>query len=165
MMMRMTILLVTGALIAGCGVAATPRLAGQQPAASAAQARGGFVDLQGRPVSLDAFKGRPVVLSFLAPGDWDSGAQVPLLIRLAGAYKPEGIAFVCGGEGSQGALRELGRELPFDVWQDLGGRELAARGFTGVPAHQFITRDGRVQASREGFLSRGQLTELIEALR
>jgi hypothetical protein len=95
----------------------------------------------------------------------DSGAEIPLLIRLAGAYQPEGVAFVCGGEGSVGALRELAKDLPFGVWQDLGGKELAQRGFAGVPAHQFIRRDGRVAASREGFLSRGELTELIESLR
>ncbi len=162
--MRKTTLLVAAALVAGCGAPAATQVASRGGPTVAAQARSGFLDLQGKPVSLDAFRGQPVVLSFLAPGDWDSGAEVPLLIRLAGAYQPEGVVFVCGGEGSAATLREFARDLPFAVWQDPAGRELASRDFGSVPAHQFIGRDGRVVASREGFLSRGQLTELIEAL-
>ncbi len=162
--MRKMTLCVAAALVAGCGAPVAGQVAVRVSQTVAAQARSGFVDLQGKPVSLDAFRGRPIVLSFLAPGDRDSGAQVPLLIRLAGAYQPEGVVFVCGGEGSRSALKEFGRDLPFDVWQDRDGRELAQRDFDAVPAHEFIGRDGRVAASREGFLSRGQLTELIEAL-
>jgi len=133
-----------------------------------ARATAAFVDLQGAPVSLDRFAGQPVVLSFLAPADGDSQAQLPLLIRLAGAYQAEGVVFVVAGEeASLAQLREFkqAHELTIPVWQDKGGAELASRGFGSVPAHQFIDRTGHVAANREGFQSRGQLLEQIEAIR
>lgn len=158
----------------GCGVAAVvgAQVGGNVPAvaakARAAAARvEAFKDLDGNPAGLARFNGRPVVLSFLSPTDYLSQAQVPHLIRLAGAYQPEGVVFVAAGEkASLQELKDFARQadLGFPLWQDPGAAEFRSRGFTGLPAHQFVDRAGKVVVSRQGFMSRGELLEAIAAI-
>ncbi len=151
-------------MLAACGGA--PAITASQPASGpfGASSVGGFVDLAGNPTNLSTDLGSPVVLSFLCPSDGDSGAEVPLLIRLAGAYQGDGVRFVVAGEGASAqslAQWASDNQLPFPVWQDPDGVELTDRGFSGVPDTQFIDRTGAVVASEAGFLSRGQLLEGI----
>lgn len=160
-----SILLAT--LATGCAMPAAPRA--QAPAATvlAARASAGFHDLQGKTTSLATFAGKPVVVSFLTPNQPDCEAQLPLLIRLADAYAAEGVAFVVAGEGAgPAALKAFvaAHQLEFPVWEDRQGQEWRSRGFSAVPAHEFRRRDGSVQHGHQGFMSRGELTEQLEAL-
>jgi len=103
------------------------------------------------------------VLAFLSPSNWDSGAEVPLLIRLAGGYQPD-VAFVAAGENA--SLSDLqtfsdNNQLNFPVWADPGGSELARRHFSAVPAFQFLDRGGRVVSSHQGFMAKGELLSAI----
>lgn len=154
------------ATLVGCGVRppVAPTTVATRAIAHGDASLGGFTDLQGRPVSLDSYIGQPIVLTFLSPKNSLSQAEVPLLLRLAGAYQPEGVAFVAVGEDATSAeLSDFSNtaELTFPLWQDQDGTELARRRFTGVPATQFIDRQGRVVASKQGFLSKGELLENI----
>ncbi len=181
---RTFIALGIAAATAGCGVAAGsmapmhptmstpvhPTMAAKSVPHKASRpvaAAESFKDLDGNPVGLSQFKGRPYVLSFLSPSDNDSQAQVPLLIRLAGAYQSKGVVFVVAGEqASVQELRDFARqsELPFPVWQDPGAAEFRSRGFTGLPAHEFVDATGNFAISRQGFLSRGELLQAIASI-
>jgi peroxiredoxin len=150
--------------LTGCSSTPAGTLTGPRAATVTAATTSSFVDLAGARVSLAKFAGKPIVLTFLTPGDWDSGAQLPHLIRLAAAYQEEGVVFVCAGEKATLAdLRKFktANSLDFPVWQDVGGREFAARGFSKVPAHQFISKAGAVVSEHQGFLSRGELLARI----
>lgn len=175
MAIRTLFALGTAVITAGCGLATGPEIASPSAGAEfrgtragrAAVETAGFRDLEGRPVGLAQFTGRPIVLAFLSPSDRDSQAQVPHLIRLAGAYQPEGVVFLMAGEdATANELREFARQLdlPFPVWQDPGAAEHHARGFTALPAHQFVNRAGKVVVSRQGFMARGELLEAIAAI-
>jgi thiol-disulfide isomerase/thioredoxin len=173
-------LLIAALLLTACGrqaPAAPQRLTAvvqahaTTPAHRAAPARtvvkGGFVDLDGNSVSLDSYAGKPVVLAFLSPTDGDSQAEVPLLLRLAGGYAADGVTIIAAGESSSvDALRgfQASAGITFPLWQDATGSELKARGFHGVPAFEFIGRNGSVAGSHEGFASRGELTAGIEGI-
>lgn len=149
-------------LLAACGGAPALTAAPSASGSLGAMGADGFFDLSGNPVSLSADLGSPVVLAFLSPADGDSGAELPLLIRLAGAYQVNGVGFVVVGEGASAttlAQWASADQLPFPVWQDPTGTGLTDRGFSGVPDTQFIDRRGDVVASEAGFLSRGQLLE------
>ena len=162
--MRSVLLGGLGLLLVACGGVPAPMTSQSASGRLGALATAGFFDLAGNPASLAADLGSPVVLSFLSPADGDSGAELPLLIRLAGAYQADGVRFVVVGEGAsaQSLAQWAGdNQLPFPVWQDPSGSGLTDRGFSGVPDTQFIDRNGGVVSSEGGFLSRGQLLEGI----
>ena len=165
-MKRFAVLACALALTA-CGVAptATPRAA--SAVATREAAAGGFHDLHNKPISLAAFKGKPIVLSFLEPGTHDSEAQLPILIRLADAYDAQGVVFVMAGENaSQQALKDYVEihDLAFNVWEDRTAAEWRKRDFARVPAHEFRLKDGQVWEAFDGFMTRGQMTAAIEGL-
>ncbi len=160
--------LIVGLMLIGCAATGTPRAAVKAQAPLAARAADGFFDLAGKPANLAAFQGKPVVVSFLAPGEADSEAQLPHLIRLAGAYEPEGIAFLVAGERATAAELKgyvATHGLTFAVWEDRAGAEWQRRGFKRLPAHEFRKAGGSVQHAHDGFMSRGELLEQLEALK
>lgn len=160
--------LLAGLVLIGCAATGTPRVAFKAQAPLAARAAEGFFDLAGKPASLASFAGKPVVVSFLAPGEEDSDAQLPHLIRLAASYEPEGIAWLVAGERQTAAELKpwvATNGLTFPVWEDRAGAEWTKRGFKRLPAHEFRKAGGAVQHSREGFMSRGELLEQLEALK
>lgn len=160
--------LLAGLLLVGCAATGTPRALFQPASSLAARTADGFFDLAGKPASLAAFAGKPLVLSFLAPGQDDSEAQLPHLIRLQAAYAPEGVAFLVAGEHATPAgLRAYvaGHGLVFPVWEDRGAAAWRQRGFAKLPAHEFLTASGAVAHSHDGFMSRGELLEQLEALK
>lgn len=161
---KLVVFALLGVALAGCGQSAVTSLS--QPTASSMQGRAqaGFTDLKGRPVSITQFKGHPVVLSFLNPQQADSQAQLPHLIRLAAAYQSEGVVFVVGGEtpkASDLVTFVADHGLTFPVWHDGDGSEFRRRGFSGLPAHEFLRTDGLTASRQQGFMSRGELLEAI----
>ena len=157
--------LLSAGVVSACSTPPVTPIAGMMTRMRASSV--GFEDLDGAPASLDVALGHPVVLAFLGPDDGDSQADVPLLLRLAGAYEGEGLQVIAVGErASVQALRDFqaSEQLTFPLWQDPGAAEWSGRGFGTLPAFQFIDAQGGVQSSAQGFLSRGELTAQIEAL-
>ena len=160
--------MLAGLFLIGCAATGTPRAAFKAAAPLAVRADGGFFDLAGKPAGLGSFAGKPVVVSFLAPGQDLCEAQLPHLIRLAAAYAPAGIAFLVAGErADQASLKAYVAQhgLAFPVWEDRAGAEWTKRGFTALPAHEFRRADGGVAHAQEGFMSRGELLAQLEALK
>lgn len=155
------------AAVVGCTTPVSSRAPLPGTGTLAARAAGGFHDLQGKSASLASFAGKPLVLSFLSPGQADSEAQLPLLIRLADAYAADGVAFLVAGPSAKPAVLKAwatANDLAFPVWEDRQSAEFDARRFKAVPAHEFRRADATVQHAQEGFMSRGELTERLEAL-
>jgi peroxiredoxin len=163
--MRLLVGLMAAALLAGCAHAVAPT---SRPVASmAVRSVSDFQDLDGRAVSLDRFSGQPVVLVFLGTHTPDADAEIPTLLRLSAAYAPHHVAFVAAGEDASAAeLQQYARanDLTFPLWQDPAGLELSKRHMSQLPAHQFIDRSGKVRYSKQGFMSRGEFLEQLEAL-
>ncbi|MDB5100617.1 MAG: thiol-disulfide oxidoreductase [Cyanobacteria bacterium RYN_339] len=163
--MRLFVGLLAVSLLSGCAHAAVPTA--RPASALVAKSMSSFQDLDGRAVSLDQFSGQPVVLVFLGTHTPDVDAEIPNLLRLSAAYAPHHVAFVAAGEdASAEALQAFAQanQLTFPLWQDPAGLELAKRHMTQLPAHQFIDRSGKVLASKQGFMSRGELLEQLERL-
>lgn len=143
------------------GVASAPRVGEVAP---------GFVAtaLDGSEVSLDALRGRPVWLVFVAT--WCSGcrAEMPDVQAAHEAAGPQGVQVVAVyvGEGPSvvgGYVDRLG--LTFTQVPDPQTKLAAAYGVMGVPAHFFIDADGVVRHTWVGVLSPTQMDEAITTSR
>ena len=139
------------------GVASAPRVGEVAP---------GFVAtaLDGSEVSLDALRGRPVWLVFVAT--WCSGcrAEMPDVQAAHEAGGPQGVQVVAVyvGEGPSvvgGYVDRLG--LTFTQVPDPQTKLAAAYGVMGVPAHFFIDASGVVRHTWVGVLSPTQMDEAI----
>ena len=143
------------------GVGCAPRVGEVAP---------GFVatTLDGSEVSLDALRGRPVWLVFVAT--WCSGcrAEMPDVQAAHEAAGPQGVQVVAVyvGEGPSvvgGYVDRLG--LTFTQVPDPQTKLAAAYGVMGVPAHFFIDADGVVRHTWVGVLSPTQMDEAITTSR
>lgn len=143
------------------GVASAPRVGEVAP---------GFVAtaLDGSEVSLDALRGRPVWLVFVAT--WCSGcrAEMPDVQAAHEAAGPQGVQVVAVyvGEGPSvvgGYVDRLG--LTFTQVPDPQTKLAAAYGVMGVPAHFFIDASGVVRHTWVGVLSPTQMDEAITTSR
>ena len=143
------------------GVASAPRVGEVAP---------GFVAtaLDGSEVSLDALRGRPVWLVFVAT--WCSGcrAEMPDVQAAHESAGPQGIQVVAVyvGEGPSVVGSYVDRlGLTFTQVPDPQTKLAAAYGVMGVPAHFFIDADGVVRHTWVGVLSPTQMDEAITTSR
>lgn len=120
--------------------------------------------LDGSEVSLEALRGRPVWLVFVAT--WCSGcrAEMPDVQAAHEAAGSEGVQVVAiyVGEGPSVVGSYVDRlGLTFAQVPDPQTKLAAAYGVMGVPAHFFLDADGVVQQTRVGVLSPTQMDEAI----
>ncbi len=139
------------------GLAAAPRVGDPAPAFVATA-------LDGSEVSLDALRGRPVWLVFVAT--WCSGCRaempdVQAAHEAAGVAGVQVVAIYVGERPSEVApyVDRLG--LTFSQLPDPQTKLAASYGVMGVPAHFFIDADGVLRQTRVGILSPHQMTEAI----
>jgi len=139
------------------GVASAPRVGEVAP---------GFVAtaLDGSEVSLDALRGRPVWLVFVAT--WCSGcrAEMPDVQAAHESAGPQGIQVVAVyvGEGPSVVGSYVDRlGLTFTQVPDPQTKLAAAYGVMGVPAHFCIDASGVVRHTWVGVLSPTQMDEAI----
>ncbi|HEY3366529.1 MAG TPA: TlpA disulfide reductase family protein [Symbiobacteriaceae bacterium] len=148
----------------GPGAAAQPRPGYRAPALT-------LVDLQGQPVSLEAYRGRAVFLNFWASWCPPCRLEMPEIERLA-ASLPEGTAVLTvnattresGGPATVAAfLRSTGYTFP--VALDQAGQAEAAYGVVSFPTSLFISPDGVVTARVNGPLTGGAMAGYLKAAR
>ncbi|MCC7076491.1 MAG: TlpA family protein disulfide reductase [Acidimicrobiia bacterium] len=123
-------------------------------------------DFAGRKVSLDDFRGKPLVLNFWASWCAPCRNEMPafdaLHSRLSGQVGFLGIA-TQDREAAAAAFAEeigVGYPLAFDAGDEVG----AAYGLFGMPSTYFIDAEGQVVEARFGELSSAELTEIITTL-
>lgn len=142
------------------GVAAAPRVGDPAPAFVATA-------LDGQQVSLEALRGRPVWLVFVAT--WCTGcrAEMPDVQAAHEQAAADGLEVIAVYVGESASVvgpyvDRLG--LTFTQVPDPQTRLSAAYGVMGVPAHFFIDSAGVVRQARVGVLSPTQMDEALAEL-
>lgn len=128
-----------------------------------------FADEGGTEISLDAFKGKIVILNFWATWCHPCMKEMPSLDRLASRLPTEKFAVVAVNEDRGGVavakpvLERIGvRGLAF--YADPGGRLSRDLGVRGFPTTVLIGRDGNLLGNHEGEVDwdqKGQISYLL----
>ncbi len=126
------------------------------------------MSLEGDSVSLDALRGRVVLLNVWATWCPPCRTEIPELQAIHTRYQPRGLELVgvsVDAAGSEGAIREFMKDfaMTFPVWLDPAERVSARFLVVGVPATFLIDRDGILRWRRIGPVMRGD-TSLVSAI-
>ncbi len=132
-------------------------------------------DLGGNPARFSSLAGRVVVLNFWATWCPPCRREMPLLDDIQKEYGPEGLTIIGVDldeppETVRAYVESVG--VQYRIWLDDPSqnapdrtRELYTKiGGVGLPTTVFIGRDGVIQGSQVGELSRGVLQNRVEAL-
>lgn len=132
--------------------------------------RGGGAD--GRPVRLDAFRGKVVVLNAWASWCPPCRVESPGLARIQKALGKQGLQVVGldGGEPAAGALSFIrDRGLNYPTLVDEHGKQAlriprGAVSQVGLPYTVFLDRKGRIAASVSGGVTEQQVRNIVTPL-
>ena len=124
--------------------------------------------LSGEKVSLEALRGRPVILNVWATWCLPCLEEIPELVKLHRRHGAEGLAVVGVSVDAGSAVDNVRsfvaqHEIPFAIWLDPEERISQAFGVRGVPATLVLDRQGRVLLRREGPIT-AEDPEVAEAL-
>ena len=114
--------------------------------------------LDGSRVSLEQFRGRPVILNFWWSGCAPCRQEMPLLQRYADAHPGVSLVLVDPADGADGArsfVASTGVHAP--VLLDEGSRTAAAYGVAAYPTTIFIRTDGTISSRYPGALTQDTL--------
>lgn len=120
----------------------------------------------GKPVSLEQFKGRPVVINFWASWCGPCRQEHPVLDWGARQFGSQaqflGIVFEDTEENAVAVLQEQGASFPQLI--DPRSRVSVDYGVSGVPETYFITSDGIILGKHVGPIDPQSLTDRIKEL-
>ncbi|HEY7200723.1 MAG TPA: redoxin family protein [Candidatus Dormibacteraeota bacterium] len=114
--------------------------------------------LDGSRISLEQFRGRPVILNFWWSGCAPCRQEMPLLQRYADAHPGVSLVLVDPADGAAGArsfVASTGVHAP--VLLDEGSRTAAAYGVAAYPTTIFIRTDGTISSRYPGALTQDTL--------
>jgi cytochrome c biogenesis protein CcmG/thiol:disulfide interchange protein DsbE len=125
-----------------------------------------LVDLDGQPVSLSDFAGRPVVLNFWATWCGPCAFEHPVLLEGARAYPEVAFLGVIYGDTVEAANVFLkNRGNAYRHLQDPGQHTAIDYGVAGVPESFFLSGDGTIVSKFTGPLNRPALVSAVEQIR
>jgi thiol-disulfide isomerase/thioredoxin len=104
-------------------------------------------DLEGRPLTLEQFRGTLVFVNFWATWCVPCRQEMPALERLHAAYEQRGLVMLAVNfKESETEIRRFVRELRLDMTVALDRDGSASRRFRvlGLPVSLLIDRDGRI---------------------
>jgi thiol-disulfide isomerase/thioredoxin len=122
---------------------------------------------RGNRVSLEAYRGRVVLVNLWASWCPPCRAEMPDLQRLANAYAGTGIAIVGVNEGESAARARAFAEslaIRFPIWVDDRQRYGRTYAALGLPTTVILDRRGVVVRGFDGALTYGQMQAAIAPL-
>jgi peroxiredoxin len=104
-------------------------------------------DLDGRTVNLSDYKGKTIVLYFMATWCPECRSAIPHLKELYASYNPKGLIFLSidvmeSKEKAAAFSRKY--NIPYPILLDEEGKVYRNYGVGGVPVKALIDRDGRI---------------------
>ena len=120
-------------------------------------------DLDDKPVALERFRGKPLLVNFWARWCPPCRAEIPELIRFSQAHKGEievvGIGIEDNAAQTRAFAKEYGMSYPVFVAKDKGFPLIQALGNPrgGLPYTLFIDRNGRVIQTKLGLITKADL--------
>lgn len=155
--------LAAGAVVWGLGALAFSIAAGDRQKLPALA----LVSLQGEPVNLSSFAGKPVVVNLWATWCPPCVREMPVLQQAQAAHPEIHFVFVNVREPRERVHGWLqARQLPLrNVLLDSPGEVAAQFGAPGLPTTLFFDAGGALVATRVGELSSATLQERLRALR
>jgi peroxiredoxin len=124
-------------------------------------------DDRGAAVSLDAYRGRIVVMNLWASWCPPCRAEMPDLQRLADAYAGTGIAIVGVNEGESPARARAFADslrIRFPIWIDAGQRYGRTYAALGLPTTVIVDRHGIVARGFDGPLTMAEMEAAVAPL-
>ncbi len=127
-------------------------------------------DLDGKPVALSQFKGKPLLVNFWATWCGPCRKEIPDLIELSGKYQPKGVVVLGIAVDSREKAREFAKAkgIPYQV---LVGPEQAIEIIKKtsdakalIPFSLAIGPEGDIIAVKRGVMDRGELDALMQSL-
>ncbi len=109
--------------------------------------------LDGSKVSLEDFKGKPLVVTFMAEWCPCSNDSAPVFKEAYKIYHPKGVEFIIFGfQDSRSKFAKFikRQNIPFPAAYDKGDRIGHSYGVNAPPTTFFITADGRIKNSYYG---------------
>jgi thiol-disulfide isomerase/thioredoxin len=136
----------------------------QQPATSLPQLT--FTSLEGQPVALESFRGKPVVMNLWATWCPPCRREMPVLLQAQRQRADVQFVFVNHRETAGRVAGYLAQhELPLrNVLLDAEGSAARELGQRGLPTTLFFDARGRLVSTRVGELSHATLAQRLEAL-
>ncbi len=152
--------------LAGCSLQ-HPITAQNQSLATVGQPAPSFsgTDLDGKPISLEQFKGKPVVLNFWASWCGPCRAEQPGLLAVARDYHPKGVQFLgitVRDNLDQAKIYRNEFQVPYPSLFDQAARLAYAYEVDAPPSSVFIDRSGVVQFKAPGQLSQDSFRRIID---
>jgi cytochrome c biogenesis protein CcmG/thiol:disulfide interchange protein DsbE len=126
-----------------------------------------LVDLDGDPVRLTDFRGRPLIINFWASWCGPCVEEFPLLRDALDRYRDSDLAIVgiVYQDRSEAARAFMERtDAPWPATMDPGDRVAASYGILAPPETYFVGRDGTIVARQIGQFSASSLQEKIAAI-
>jgi peroxiredoxin len=124
-------------------------------------------DDRGRPVSLDQYRGRIVLMNLWASWCPPCRAEMPDLQRLANAYGRRGIAIVGVNEGESAERARVFADslgIRFPIWVDASQRYGRTYAALGLPTTVIVDRRGIVVRGFDGALTFAQMEAAVAPL-
>lgn len=126
-----------------------------------------LLDLEGRPVELERYRGQPLWIVFWATWCPPCQQETPDLRAAYEAYRDDGLALLAiSVEEPAGEVRDYATRfaLRYDIAIDATGSASRAYGVFGLPTHYFVGRDGVIRERYLGPLDRKRMNERIELI-
>ena len=143
-------------------LAATPGLQARESAAPAFE----LSDCFGKPVTLDQYEGKPLVLNFWAPWCPPCQMEIPELSAFAKDNPEVSVVGVAVDSGPSDHMPRLRTQLGIDYEIYAGtSRMLQDYGIRGLPTTIVVDGQGRVVGTWTGPLNRDDLERLVSKAR
>ena len=127
-------------------------------------------DLDNKPVALERYKGKPLIVNFWARWCGPCRAEIPELIKFRNTHKGKvevlGIGIEDNAEPAKEFAKAYDMDYPVFVAKDQGIPLMQALGNTkaGLPYTLFIDRNGQVIQRKMGVIRKPDFDSLQEAL-